>query len=59
LGDKIKEDERGGECGLYGIEEKCTRSSVVIPGEKEPLGIYKRRRKEFVEVDVKEIYGRT
>jgi hypothetical protein len=58
LGDKIKEDEMGWERGTYGIEEKSTRPSMLIPGEKEPLGRYKRRWEDDVKMDVKEIYGR-
>jgi hypothetical protein len=59
LGDKIKEEERGGACSTHRREEKGIRPSVVIPEEKEPFGRYKRRWDDNVKMDVKEKYGRT
>jgi hypothetical protein len=58
LGDKIKEDKRSEACSTYGIEEICTRPSVVIAGEKESLGRYKHRWEDNVKTDVKEIHER-
>jgi hypothetical protein len=55
LDDLIKENEVGGTCGTYGEGRGVYRVLVGRPAGKRPLGRFRRRWKDNIKLDLREI----
>jgi hypothetical protein len=54
LGDKI-ENEMGGECSVYGGEERRIQDFGGLPEEKRPLRRLRRRWEHNINIDLQEV----
>jgi hypothetical protein len=55
LGDKIEKNEMGGECGVYGGEQRTYRVLVGKPKGERPLGKPRHRWKDNIKMDLQEV----
>ena len=50
LGDKIKKNEMGGTCSMYGGEERCIQGFGGKPEGKRPLGRPRHRWEDNIKI---------